>query len=92
MIDGITDFHGDLEVTVPPFAALVVQPKDKKEVQTLPESPTLSRLVERMLALYAFLTERERFPPAGPHPRPRLARICHAVGLGQQYRDLSYSL
>ena len=48
VIDGsITDYHGDFEVTVPPFAALVVQPKDETEVRTLPEVPDpVSRLFE----------------------------------------------
>ena len=32
VIDGIVDFHDEFEVSVPPFAALVVQPKDEKEV------------------------------------------------------------
>ena len=39
VLDSIIDFHGDFEYTVPPFAALVVQPKDEPEVRTLPEAP-----------------------------------------------------
>ena len=59
VIDSITDWHDELEVAIPPFAALVVQqnPKDETEVlevRTLHPAPTLSlnsvstRLVERM--------------------------------------------
>ena len=33
VIDGITDFHGESQAFFPPFAALIVQPKDKKEVR-----------------------------------------------------------
>ena len=33
VIDGITDFHGESQAFFPPFAALIVQPNDKKEVQ-----------------------------------------------------------
>ena len=39
VIDGITDFHDELEVAIPPFAALVVQPKDEMEVQTYSKPP-----------------------------------------------------
>ena len=39
VLDSIIDFHGDFECSVPPFAALVVQPKDEPEVRTLPEAP-----------------------------------------------------
>ena len=52
--DSITDWHDELEAAIPPFAALVVQPKDETEVRTLHPAPTLSlnsvstRLVERM--------------------------------------------
>ena len=35
VIDSITDWHDELEAAIPPFAALVVQPNDKKEVRTL---------------------------------------------------------
>ena len=35
VIDGFTDFHGEFQCMTPPFAALVVQPNDKKEVRTL---------------------------------------------------------
>ena len=39
VIDGITEFHGaGYLAAIPPFAALIVQPKDE-EVQTLPEAP-----------------------------------------------------
>ena len=41
--DSITDWHDELEVAIPPFAALVVQPNDKTEVRNLyPKPPTLS--------------------------------------------------
>ena len=49
VIDGIVDFHDEFEVSVPPFAAIVVQPKDEQEVyQPLPdraliEAPLLPR-------------------------------------------------
>ena len=34
VIDGITDFHGEFQPAFPPFAALIVQPKDEpKEVR-----------------------------------------------------------
>ena len=37
VIDGITDFHGESQAFFPPFAALIVQPKDEPEaVRTLP--------------------------------------------------------
>ena len=37
VIDGITDFHGEDQAAIPPFAALIVQPKDEPEaVRTLP--------------------------------------------------------
>ena len=86
VIDGITDFHGAFYPAVPPFAALVVQPPDDKEVRTLPEDPhpvselCLVLLRECRPSPHAFLvsqlSERECCPPpAGPHPHPRLARI-----------------
>ena len=92
VIDGFTDFYGELQCVTPPFAALIVQPKDTKEVRALlPEAhstpflapPTLPRLP----------TERECCPPsAGPYPHPRLARISHDTGLGQRFRGHSHSL
>ena len=37
VIDGFTDFHGEDQAAIPPFAALIVQPKDEPEaVRTLP--------------------------------------------------------
>mgnify|MGYP001409222593 CR=1 FL=1 len=37
VIDGFTDFHGEDQAAIPPFAALIVQPKDAPEaVRTLP--------------------------------------------------------
>ena len=33
VIDGFTDFHRESQAFFPPFAALIVQPNDKKEVQ-----------------------------------------------------------
>ena len=35
VIDGITDFHDGYEVSVPPFAALIVQPKDPQTAPIL---------------------------------------------------------
>lgn len=35
VIDGITDFHDEYEVSVPPFAALIVQPKDPQTAPIL---------------------------------------------------------
>ena len=35
VIDGITDFHGESQAAFPPFAALIVQPKDREEVSPL---------------------------------------------------------
>eukprot|EP00964_Phaeocystis_antarctica_P075077 scaffold46291_cov67-Phaeocystis_antarctica.AAC.6 len=83
VIDGFTDFLG--EAWTPPFAALIVQPKDKKEVRaSYPKPP---RTLPRPPA------ERECCaPPAGPHPHPRLARIYHDNGLGQRCRGHSHSL
>ena len=85
VIDGITDFHGVDQAAFPPFAALVVQPKDETEVRSLlPEDPSTRPPLP---------TERECCPPpAGPHPHPRLAWICHGAGLDQRCRVLSHSL
>ena len=84
VVGGFTDFHGMDQATIPPFAALVVQPNaDETEVRaSYPKPPpTLPRL------------PAESCPPsAGPYPHPRLARICHGDGLDQRRRVLSDSL
>ena len=84
VVGGFTDFHGMDQATIPPFAALVVQPNaDETEVgASYPKPPpTLPRL------------PAESCPPsAGPYPHPRLARICHGDGLDQRRRVLSDSL
>ena len=36
VIDGFTDFHGEFEPAYPPFAALIVQPKDDKAAREPP--------------------------------------------------------
>ena len=101
VIDGITDFHGVDQAAFPPFAALVVQPKDEMEVRTPTRSPhpvselclVLLRECRPSPRLSRFPTVRECFPPpAGPHPHPHLARNCHRVRLGQRCRVLSYSM
>ena len=96
VIDGITDFHRESQAFFPPFAALIVQPKDKKEVRARssrspprphPSSLLASSTVPRLPA------ERECCtPPAGPYPHPRLARIYHVVRLGQRHGVLALSL
>ena len=85
VIDGFTDFHGVDQAAFPPFAALIVQPKDETEVRSLlPEDPS---------TLPPLPTERECCPPpAGPYPHPRLAWICHGARLRQRRRALARSL
>ena len=86
VIDGFTDFHGEDQAAIPPFAALIVQPKDEKAVRTRPVSSLRPFLVSQLL-------ETECCPPpAGPHPHPGLAWFCHGAGLDQRWRVLSHSL
>ena len=101
VIDGITDFHAEFQAAFPPFAALIVQPKDEMEVRTPTRSPhpvselclVLLRECRPSPRLSRFPTVRECFPPpAGPHPHPRLARIYHDAGLHQRCRVLAHSL
>ena len=39
VIDGFTDFHGDFQPAFPPFAALIVQPKDDPKAVRAPITP-----------------------------------------------------
>ena len=100
VIDGITDFHGEFQPAFPPFAALIVQPKDEPKAVRAPvtQSHPHCPVDERMLRPFSFPTQlREgvcavRLCVAGPHPHPRLARVYHGVRLGQRCRVLSHSL
>ena len=87
VIDGFTDFHGEDQAAIPPFAALIVQPKDGTAVRTLPEAPyrsttpppvslTLSRLVERLSPppVSRLPTERETMLPASGRNAARAGR------------------
>ena len=53
VIDGFTDFHGVDQATIPPFAALIVQPKDETEVRARssrsPLPPFLASQLREML-------------------------------------------
>ena len=42
VIDGFTDFHGEDQAAIPPFAALIVQPKDEPEAVPYPNPPSHS--------------------------------------------------
>jgi hypothetical protein len=79
--DGITDFHGEFQAAFPPFAALIVQPKDDPKAVRAPI--TQSHPPENALPPFSSPTQlREggvRLCVAGPHPHPRLARVCHGV-------------
>ena len=96
VIDGITDFHGEFQAAFPPFAALIVQPKDETAVRSPTRGHPPCLVVERMLLPPPFLVSQlERVlsaSVAGPHPHPRLARVCHSVRLDQRCRVLSHSL
>ena len=103
VIDGFTDFHGEFQPAFPPFAALIVQPKDDPKAVRAPiiRSHPHSLVDKRMLCPPPFLvshaTERGcvcavRLCVAGPHPHPRLARVYHGVRLDQRCRVLSHSL
>ena len=90
VIDGITDWHGECEAVVPPFAALVVQPPKKDGKASTAQAPTEAPSIR-----YRLLTERECCPPpAGlqAHPHLRLARISYDNRLAQRPRVLSHSL
>ena len=100
VIDGFTDFHGEFQPAFPPFAALIVQPKDEPKAVRAPvtQSHPHCPVDERMLRPFSFPTQlREgvcavRLCVAGPHPHPRLARVYHGVRLDQRCRVLSHSL
>ena len=100
VIDGITDFHGEFQAAFPPFAALIVQPKDEPKAVRAPITQSHPHFLvdERMLRPFSFPTQlREgvcavRLCVAGPHPHPCLARVYHGVRLDQRCRVLSHSL
>ena len=57
VIAGITDFHGKDQAAIPPFAALIVQPKDMKAVHTPARTPPyLVLLRENALPSTLFLS------------------------------------
>ena len=84
VIDGFTDWHGKYEAAVPPFAALVVRPKDDvRETHS-----TLYRLSQ--LKVKCCPTPAGKCCP--PRPHACLARIYLDAGLDQRCRILSHSL
>ena len=59
VIDGITDFHGDFQPAFPPFAALIVQPKDDPKAMRAPitQSHPPSLIDKRMLHPFSSPTQ-----------------------------------
>ena len=54
VIDGISDFHAEFQAAFPPFAALIVQPKDETAVRTPTRSHPPCLVVERCCPLHPF--------------------------------------
>lgn len=59
VIDGFTDFHGEFQPAFPPFAALIVQPKDEPKAVRAPiiRSHPHSLVDKRMLHPFSFPTQ-----------------------------------
>ena len=66
VIDGITDFHGEFQAAFPPFAALIVQPKDETAVRSPTRGHPPCLVVERMLLPPPFLVSQ--LPPLWQAP------------------------
>ena len=82
VIDGITDFHGEFQAAFPPFAALIVQPKDETAVRSPTRGHPPVSLLRECCPLHPFSSPNEREsavrlcgrPPSSSSPGAGLSR------------------